>query len=244
MIKAYDSLLLAKYKHGFFTRMGGYSEGNYASLNLGHNTNDHIGHIKNNKKLIANYFNIKSHRLITMTQPHGNEAILINEDNYDKAHIGDAMVTQTENIAIAVLTADCTPILIADTKANIIAAIHAGWRSTHSGIIQNTVNLMQKLGSKTKDMMATIGPTISQKHYEVTKDFAKLFPIEFFLPQDNHKYLFNLGAFNLAQLKQLNIMCDNLNLCTYANPNEFFSHRRTTHAKEQDCGRQISAIML
>ena len=143
MIPSFESELLNSYshklKHAFFTRNGGISRGNYDSLNLGFNTNDSTLNIKYNREIIAKYFDIDYRHLITLNQIHSNKVITISEHNYAQSFTGDALVTNMQKIAIGILTADCTPILIADTQSDIIAAIHAGWRGSYRGIIQNTI---------------------------------------------------------------------------------------------------------
>ncbi len=256
MIDVYESELLNLYshkvKHAFFTRNGGISKDNYKSLNLGFNTNDSELNVQYNRKIIAKYFNIDYPNLVILNQTHSNKVITISKNNYAQSLTGDALVTNEPNLALGVLTADCTPILIADIHNNIIAAIHAGWRSSYSGIIQNTINSMKILGANNYNMIAIIGPTIGQKNYEVDADFKNNFVKinqhynNFFTKQDKQdKFLFNLSALNLYQLEQLEVKASNLNLCTYEKSSEFFSYRRSImHENKTDCGRQISAIML
>ena len=255
MIPSFESELLNSYshklKHAFFTRNGGISRGNYDSLNLGFNTKDSTLNIKYNREIIAKYFDIDYRHLITLNQIHSNKVITISEHNYAQSFTGDALVTNMQKIAIGILTADCTPILIADTQSDIIAAIHAGWRGSYRGIIQNTIKSMQMLGANNYNMTAIIGPTISQKNYEVDTDFksnfVKLNPNynKFFIEQEKpKKFLFNLSAINLYQLEQLGIKACDLNLCTYEKTDQFFSYRRSLHENKIDCGRQISSIML
>lgn len=224
MIPYYTSHLLPKHlKHKFFTK--------------------HIDSF--NKKLIAQEFCISEERLITIKQTHSNTPIIINDKNYKKKFEGDGIITKIPNLALGIFTADCTPILIADSKKNIIAAIHSGWRNAHSGIIQNTIKVMEELGAMCENMIALIGPSISQKNYEVDAEFKSNFnAVPSLFTSKGNKFLFDLPGFNAYQLQKLGIKCHNLNLCTYERASEFFSFRRSTHKNQQHIGRQLSAIMI
>lgn len=251
MIPVYKSDLLPNnIKHGFFTRNGGISENEYQSFNLGNHTLDSLDNIQTNKNILAKYLNIDVEKIITIKQIHSNQPIIINEQNYHQSFTGDALITKTENLAIGVLTADCTPILVADLQQNIIAAIHSGWRSAYSGIIQNTIEKMLKLGASKQNLLAIIGPSICQKNYEVDKEFKNKFITKnkvydkFFITKANNKFLFDLPTFNAFQFELLQIKFHNLNLCTYEKERDFFSFRRSSQKQELNCGRQISVIML
>lgn len=237
-------------KHGFFTRNGGVSTGEYASLNTSYKSPDDHHNVQINRKRIAKYFGIEANKLITVTQTHSNKAVVISKDNYKDNHIADAIITKERKLAIGILTADCTPILIYDYENQIISAIHSGWKSAVSNIIENTVKEMINIGGNINSMIAAIGPTISQKNYEVDYTFYNnILNINkqldtLFIAQENGKFLFDLLAYNANTLSFLGIESKCLNLCTYENKDDFFSYRRTYKQNNIDCGRQISAIML
>ena len=172
------SKLLSKYKkinHGFFNRVGGKSSGIYKSLNCGPGSNDFKSKIKNNLKIVKNKISKTSRNIFLMHQMHGNEIIHISKNfKFSKKKIkADAIITDQKKIPIAVLTADCAPILLYDKKINMIAAIHAGWKSAYKGIIKKVVNFMLNKGCTEKNLVASIGPCIHLKSYNVKNDFQK-----------------------------------------------------------------------
>jgi len=163
---------------------------------------------------------------------------------------GDALITNKKEFPIAILTADCAPILIYDEKEKMIAAIHAGWKGAFKGIIKRTLNFMIKEGCTPKNITAVIGPCISVKNYEVKKDFIKKLikkdgKNKKFFKKIQNKDFFNLKKFVHSQLKALNIKkIDIINKDTFNPKNSFFSARRSISRNENDYGRNISVIMI
>jgi hypothetical protein len=152
---------------------------------------------------------------------------------------------------IGVLTADCAPILFADAKAGVIGAAHAGWRGVLAGILENTISVMETLGSDRKNITAVIGPCIAKESYEVGQDFYHSFisadPCygDFFNPGKKDRHFFDLEGFVKMRLHAAGLEgVAALSLDTYRDDEEFFSYRRTCHKKEADYGRQLSAICL
>ena len=163
---------------------------------------------------------------------------------------GDALVTDKKNTPIAVLTADCAPVLIYDNSKKMIAAIHAGWRGSYKDIVKKVVKFMIKKGCLTQNITAAIGPCISNNNYEVGVDFIKKFikkdkkNIIFFKKIKNKDY-FSLNKYIHFQLKSLNIKkIDVINKDTFNTKNNFFSARRSISHNENDYGRNISIIMI
>ena len=158
----------------------------------------------------------------------------------------DAVVTDQKNVALSVVTADCAPILFADPKIGVIAAAHAGWQGARAGIIKNTVNCMRDLGANPENIVAAIGPCISQNNYEVGPEFYEKIANEDYFEKstrENH-YLFDLESYTSDKIWQTGITnIDPLGIDTYAEINNFFSYRRKTHLDENDYGRQISIIL-
>lgn len=191
-----------------------------------------------------------------VNQIHSNIIYVIDDKNKIPEKQGlpaaDAIVTNLKNVAIAVFTADCTPLLLKDEKEKIIAVIHAGWKGAKADIIANAVKEMKKLGSKIENISAIIGPMIHQKSYQVSQEFyddflkadkknAQFFIIDKSTPTH---YLFDLPAFVINKLKSSGIdNIGNINIDTYQSL-EHSSYRRSTHKKEADCGRNISLIMI
>ena len=107
---------------------------------------------------------------------HSNKLVFLNENSKLKKKIkADAVITDQKKLPIAVLTADCVPVLLYDCKKKIIAVIHAGWKGAYRGIIKNVTNFMLKKGCNPKNIIGAIGPSITQKNYEVQADFKKNF---------------------------------------------------------------------
>ena len=166
---------------------------------------------------------------------------------------GDGMVTRHAGLALGILTADCAPVLLADTKAGVIGAAHAGWKGALGGVLEATLDAMEKLGAAADAHPSPpSGPAIGQENYEVGWDFRDRFlelglrQRRFFVPSDKEgHYRFDLPGYVAHRLTAAGAgMVETLGVCTYPPENGFFSFRRTTHAGEADYGRQISAIVL
>ena len=186
-----------------------------------------------------------------LNQIHSNKFIFIdkkyNNNNKPKA---DAIITDQRNLPIAVLTADCAPILIYDDKIKMIAAIHAGWKGAFKGIVSKVIKFMIKKGCKLENITAAIGPSISQKNYEVKGDFKTKFMKKDknnykFFKKKKSKIYFDLTSYIYSFLKKIKIRnIDVLNIDTFDIKNKFFSARRALKLKHNDYGRNISIIML
>lgn len=244
--------MLNKIEHGFFTRKGGTSSDTYRSLNCGYGSDDSREQVSQNRALVANTMNVSAEMLVTAYQVHSPDALIIDAPFTGNAPKVDALVTNKPGLAIAILTADCGPLLFADEEAGVVAAAHAGWRGAVDGIIENTISRMIELGAKPDNITALLGPTISKPNYEVDDSFCHRFAqkhtdsARFFAEgtRVGHKQ-FDLPAFIMARLEACQIgSAINLDLCTYGKEDSFFSYRRATHRKEPDYGRQISAIAL
>ena len=130
-------------KHGFFNSNGGVSKNIYKSLNCGPGSNDNSANVKKNLNIVRKKISKSSQNIFLLNQIHSNKFVFI--DNKYKSKIkpkADAIITDQKKLPIAVLTADCVPILLFDRKKKIIAAIHAGWKGAFAGIIENTVKRM------------------------------------------------------------------------------------------------------
>jgi len=162
------------------------------------------------------------------------------------------MVTATPGLALGITTADCGPVLFADAEARVIGAAHAGWRGAVTGVLESTIAAMERLGARRATIVAVLGPTISQKAYEVGPDFIRRFAeeapghVRFFREAEKPDHaMFDLPGFIGARLEAAGVgELTNLGRCTYSDEERFFSYRRTTHRKEPDYGRLISAITL
>ena len=237
--------------HGFFTREGGVSKGIYGSLNTGYGSDDDAGHVKENRRRIAAQLGVDSDRLLTIHQWHSADAVLA-EKPWDvrQPPEGDAVVTDQPGIAVAINTADCTPVLFSSGDGRVVGAAHAGWKGAVGGILGSTVARMKELGAT--DIHAAIGPTISQLNYEVGPEYQARFidrdaaSGRFFIPSEKPgHFMFDLPGFVRARLDDLELaLIEDTALCTYADEQRFFSYRRTVHRGEADYGRQLSAICI
>jgi len=195
----------------------------------------------------------KNDLVLFVNQIHGNEVVVIDDEKkiYGQQDLpkADAIVTNLKNLNIAIITADCAPILLFDNENKIIAAAHAGWRGAKSGIIENTVKAMRNLGAK--KIHAIIGPLISQDSYEVSSEFFDDFLAEdksnskFFKDgAKSDKQLFDLPFFVEEKLRNCQVAeIENVKIDTYKNEKTLFSFRRSTHKGENDCGRNVSLIV-
>ncbi len=241
-----------KINHGFFNSKGGKSSGIYKSLNCGPGSKDKISKIRENLKIVRNRINKKAKKIFLVNQIHSDKFIFVgNQHKFKKKKFkADAIITDQKKIPIAVLTADCTPVLLYDTKKNVIAAIHAGWKGAFKGIISKVINFMIKIGCTKKSIIAVIGPCIRQQSYEVGKDFKYKFikrdkKNKIFFRIKKKKIFFNLPNFIKSQLisKQITKI-DTINIDTFSKNNNFFSARRSLKLGHNDYGRNISIIMI
>jgi polyphenol oxidase len=236
-------------KHCFFSRKGGFSKGLYKSLNCGRGSKDNKKNILKNLNYVAQKFFIEKKKLILMNQTHSDKVIEIRESNYKKKINSDAMITKIKGLALGVLTADCVPIIVYDSKNEIIGCIHAGWKGALSGIVKKTVNKIKKLNSN-NEIYASIGPCIDKKNYEIDLNFYKKFlnkskkNKKYFFHKNKYKKLFNLRKFVSDKLTELKVKVDHVNHDTYSEKVNFFSYRRSCKLKQNDYGRCISVISL
>ena len=252
MIKSKKLSKFQQINHGFFDKKGGKSTGIYKSLNCGVGSSDSKKNVLINLKIVCKKINCSSKNLILLNQIHSSKFYFINKNyKFKKKKLnGDALITNVKKIALGVLVADCVPVLIYDKNLKIISAIHAGWKGVYKEIIKKVVKFFIKKGSNTKNLVAVIGPSISEKSYEVQKDFKSKFlkkdkQSKFFFKIRKNKTYFGLNKYVYYHLKKLGIK--NLEIIkknTFDPKNNFFSARRSIQNKENDYGRNISVIMI
>lgn len=248
------NLELAKgVEHAFFGRRGGVSAGIYSSLNCGPGSGDDQANVLENRTRAMEALTASDAKLVTLYQVHGRDTVVV-RDPWKIGHApkADAMVTSVRTIALGILTADCAPVLLADSDAQVIAAAHAGWKGALAGVIETVVGAMRRLGARRQSIVAAIGPCISQASYEVGDELraavreAQPTDETLFTPSKRAgHWQFDLSGFAQAQLKRAGI--ENTLVvpgCTYLQESDFFSYRRATHRGESDYGRQLSAILL
>ncbi len=242
---------LAGIRHGFFGRRGGGSTGDFASLNASDTVGDRPASVERNREQMLLTLGLSPEGLARVKQVHSARVVVL----IDPAAIGelpeaDAIVTDIRGAALGIMTADCTPILLADAEAGVIGAAHAGWRGAVTGIAEATVNAMVSLGADPERIVAAIGPTISESNYEVGPEWAAELlkhhrdaANRISMPEGGREH-FDLPGFVFDHLIGAGVgVVDDLRLCTYAEPKKYFSHRWATH-KGIPTGRQLSIIGL
>ena len=246
------SKLLLKTKivnHGFFNRTNGFSKGIYKGLNCGYGSDDSKKNIRKNLSYVKNKISSKKNNIVLLYQVHSSKYFNIKKFPKNKL-VGDCLITDIKNLPLGILTADCAPVLILDYKKKIIAAIHAGWKGAYRNIITKVLKKLIKLGSNKKHIIAVVGPTISQKNYEVGNEFKNKFikkskKNSVFFKLKQKKNYFNLSKYIQYQLNSFGISkIDVIRKDTFEKKNNFFSARRSKSRKETDYGRNISVIML
>jgi|TARA_B110000259_G_C14032499_1_gene407385 YfiH family protein len=249
-LKPITSDLLLGVKHGFFTRLGGVSRGIYQGLNCGRGSNDCLEDVEANRKSVAEHFGGAEPQLQSVHQIHSAGVVSLKavSSHSPKA---DAIVTATPGVILSVLTADCQPVLLYDAKAQVIGAAHAGSKGAKTGVLQNTIAAMETLGANYSNICAVIGPSISQKAYEVGPEFLEEIchddpaALLFFTKGERDRYHFNLPSYGLSLLRGAGIkQAEWTGHCTYANPARFFSYRYSVHQNLADYGRLIACISL
>ena len=239
-------------RHAFFTREGGVSGGIYAGLNGGLGSSDDPANVAENRRRMAQQMGVSPEHFLSVWQVHSPDAVVATGPWEGASRPrADAMVTRTEGLAIGVTAADCGPILFVDPNARVIGAAHAGWKGALTGILETTVDAMEKLGAERSGIVAAIGPLIRQHSYEVGGEFVERF-VEadaenalFFIPSTREGHaMFDLAGFIRTRLENAGVlMIDDIGVDTYSDQ-RFFSYRRSVHREEPDYGRHVHAIAL
>jgi len=237
--------------HGFFTRRGGASSGVYAGLNCGGGSDDQRDAVALNRARVAAALDLEPEALTNVHQTHSSDVVTVTQPFDDPRPEADGMVSATPGVALAVLTADCEPVLFADAEARVIGAAHAGWKGALGGVLEATVEAMVGLGARRRRIAAVIGPTISQKAYAVGPEFVDRFLADdpdnarYFTKGEADRSLFDLPGYGLKRLAAAGVgQAEWTGHCTYCDPALFYSYRRSVHLKEADYGRLISVIRL
>lgn len=239
-------------RHAFFSRAGGVSQGIYAGLNGGLGSRDDSANIVENRRRMAATMGVAPAHFLTVHQIHSPD-VAIADTPWDAASRprADAIVTAIPGLAIGVTAADCGPVLFADPHARIIGAAHAGWKGALAGVLESTIDAMEKRGAGRADIIAAIGPLIRQPSYEVGAEFVDRFTkadaghARFFIESVRAGHaMFDLGGFIRMRLERAGVgMIDDTGIDTYPDQN-YYSYRRSVHRGETDYGRHIHAIVL
>jgi hypothetical protein len=244
------SPLLAPLRHGFFGRKGGASSGIFAGLNCGMGSTDQAEAVTINRGRVAQNMGLGPELLVGVHQVHSADVVTV-EAPFSQRPRADAMVTRVPGLALSILTADCQPVLFADQHAGIIGAAHAGWKGTLNGILEATLEAMEHLGARRNRITAAIGPTISQRAYEVGPEFMDQVlasddqTARFFASGEGDCLHFDLPGYGLWRLRKAGVVdAEWTRHCTYSEPDRFFSYRRSLHQCDADYGRLVSVIRL
>ena len=219
----------------FFDRFDGVSSYPFDSLNVSTSVGDTKENVEKNLEIIKSQLNAE--HIATLNQIHSNKIVKLSKDKKFEA---DGFYTEEPLVFLGIKFADCLPIVLMDIKKRIIMAIHAGWRGSFLGISNEAVKTFVNLGSKPKNIIATIGPHICKNCYEIKEDVASKFS-ESFTTTTKGKIYLDLSGINIEQLVESGVKRENivdLNICTFENK-DFFSYRR-----DKICGRNIGGIML
>ena len=243
--------------HGFSTRLGGVSEGMWASLNLGVNRGDDPDHVRENYRRFFTAIGGSEKRLAVTNQVHGGSVHTVttadvHTDPYEKAgYEADGLMTDLPGVALMVYAADCVPILFYDPVRRVVAAVHAGWRGTAAGIATAAVDRMKHVyGSQPSDILAAIGPGIGPDCFETHEDVPNAMTaalgtgvLHHIKIKENGKFSVDLKAINVMRLEQAGLDPDHIavcELCTSCDSDKFWSHRRLGN----DRGSMAAAIQL
>lgn len=249
----------AEINHAFLTRTGGISKGAFSSLNFDLRDGDSMERVVYNLVKTAKLFGFDESKLVTVNQIHSDDIFIMDRKDYNmlgkypafssKKISADAIITNLRGIAIAVLTADCAPIILFDPLNTAIAIVHAGWKGTLKKIAQKTIlSMSEKFGTSVETLVAAIGPCIGECCYNVDKSVIKLFKNTFpdykeFIKLEKSDWKLDLKRANYIQLVYAGLLKKNIwtaNHCTSCRKDLFFSYRRDN----KKTGRQLSFVMI
>ena len=236
------------FPHGFMSRRGGVSTGIVDGLNCGWGSGDDRELVAQNRRLACDAV-LPGARLVAVHQIHSGDALVAGDWSEDARPHADALATDRPGVLIGIVTADCAPVLLADSEAGVVGAAHAGWRGAVAGVTDSVIARMEELGARRTRIAAAVGPCIAARSYEIGHAMAQDLVA---LDQTNERFLsegangtphFDLEAYTVARLAAAGIdRVEALGLDTYADEKCFYSFRRATHRREPTYGRQISLI--
>ncbi|HTQ06418.1 MAG TPA: peptidoglycan editing factor PgeF [Polyangiaceae bacterium] len=246
-----ESALLREsgFRHAFFTRRGGVSEGPYASLNFSRSVGDDPERVTQNFALAGETLGLGPERIHFLAQVHGNAAVGLNGDESASATAereGDALVSRAPGLACGVRIADCVPILVADEQSGAVAAIHAGWRGIVRGVIEAGLARLRETAGGDVKLVAALGPHIRLWSFEVGEDVAEelaaVSPVPCVVRRDGMKPHVRLDNIVRAKLVAAGVAAeriDDVGGCTFSEDERFFSYRRDGKTG----GRHLAAIV-
>lgn len=246
------SRLFGEVPHGFLGRRGGVSVGQYEGLNVGLGSDDDPAAVAENRARALAAVRPGA-VLLTPYQTHSADCLMVRVPFANGLRPpGDALVTDRPDLAVGIVTADCAPVLLADTAAGVVGAAHAGWKGALGGVVDATVAAMTSAGADPDRIVAVVGPCIARASYEVDEGFRRRFEVDdpanerFFTDAGRAGHAqFDLEGYVVHRLAAAGVTrVEALGLDTYADEERFFSYRRATHRGESGYGRQIALIGL
>ena len=251
MINNIKSNLIPKDSHSFFSKNAADSDLYPTPLDFSFSKNQEKRITLRNRQLAAETLGCESDTICFLNQIHSSKVLFVDTTSTKVLEKADGMVTNIKGLGLAILTADCAPLLFFDPIAKVIGAAHAGWRGALYGIAENTVNAMVKIGATKKNIAVAIGPCITQDNYEVGDDLRAKIILnnkkneKYFFNRTNSKYLFDLSGFIIGNLQRHGIRTvSSINLCTYKQHNSFHSYRYLRHRGHPYHQRNMSLIKL
>ncbi|WP_036221723.1 peptidoglycan editing factor PgeF [Maritalea myrionectae] len=247
-----DHLSFDGITHGFFGRAGGVSPAPFDSLNVSIKQGDSQENVTANLTIIADQLGIQPGNFGLLKQVHSINVVQFDgKADWDNRPEADGIVSNVPGTAIGIQTADCGPVLFCDPDNKVIGACHAGWKGAVGGIVHRTLDAMEELGANRHKIHAVLGPCIHPENYEVGDEFKanvlKDWPElegHFPYPPGATKPHFDLPGTIVHQLESAHLhTAAHLDICTYANNETYFSHRKATHL-DTKTGRQLSAIAI
>ena len=243
--------------HGFFTRLGGVSSGQFESLNCSQFSGDNWQSVQTNRALVKQ--SLQAEALFSLKQVHSNAVVFINaKSDNEKVVEADALVTCTAGVALGVMGADCAGVLFADAKNQVIGAAHGGWQGALFGVTDNVIEAMCDIGASKNNIVVAIGPAIQKQSYEVGDEFVARFLKQSeiacedcFSTAGNNQgengtgIFFDLPRYLERRLVNAAVgLVDRLTVDTCSDEHRFFSYRRSCQRGNNLYGRQINAICI
>lgn len=241
----------------FTTRIGGVSEGEFATLNLGSARGDNLDHVKENYRRVCEVFDVGVDDAVVTMQVHGNDVRYVTSKDKHVClskvpYETDGIVTDEKGLLLMCFTADCVPALLADKEGHAVAAVHCGWRSSVADILNVAITKMCDLGAKRENITVALGPAIGKCCFEC--DYDVVDAINKYIGKENvqgiekkgEKYYIDLRLVNTIRLKQLGIKEENIDVsdeCTVCLHDKYWSHRYT-QKNNLKRGNLAAAIML
>lgn len=244
----------------FTTRQGGVSGGVHESWNLGGHVGDDPALVAANRRLLTDRLGVAAEALFLLNQVHGATTREARHPWGKVSPDGDALVTRQPGSVLAIMVADCVPVLLADGPGRVVGAAHAGWQGALAGVVESCLKTMVQRGATPGNIQAMIGPCIRPAAYQVGQELRHRFLEQdphpgvehcFTLDRESDTLRLDLPAYVRLRLARWGIdrsRTHDVELCTYATPELFFSHRRACHEAPAGtaprCGRQVGGIVL